>query len=34
MNVIIMRTFFRQIPGRVEEAAIIDGARPPADYWR
>ncbi|BCB90443.1 carbohydrate ABC transporter permease [Phytohabitans suffuscus] len=34
MTIIILRAFFRTIPGEVEEAAILDGCTPFGFYWR
>jgi raffinose/stachyose/melibiose transport system permease protein len=34
MTIIILRSFFRTIPGEVEEAAILDGCTPFGFYWR
>ncbi|MDQ7906121.1 carbohydrate ABC transporter permease [Phytohabitans sp. ZYX-F-186] len=34
MTVIILRSFFRTIPGEVEEAAILDGCTPFGFFWR
>ncbi|MEU5860899.1 MULTISPECIES: carbohydrate ABC transporter permease [unclassified Nonomuraea] len=34
LTIIILRGFFRSIPGEVEEAAIIDGCSPFGFFWR
>lgn len=34
LTIIILRGFFRSIPGEVEEAAIIDGCGPFGFFWR
>jgi raffinose/stachyose/melibiose transport system permease protein len=34
MTIIILRSFFRTIPGEVEEAAILDGCTPFGFFWR
>ncbi|GIJ45076.1 sugar ABC transporter permease [Virgisporangium aliadipatigenens] len=34
MTIIILRGFFRDIPGSVEEAAILDGCTPWGFFWR
>jgi raffinose/stachyose/melibiose transport system permease protein len=34
MTIIILRSFFRTIPGEVEEAAILDGCSPFGFFWR
>lgn len=34
MTIIILRAFFRTIPGEVEEAAILDGCTPFGFFWR
>lgn len=34
ITVIILRQFFRTIPGEVEEAAILDGCSPLGFFWR
>jgi len=34
MTIIILRGFFRDIPGSVEEAAILDGCTPFGFFWR
>ncbi|RVX47734.1 raffinose/stachyose/melibiose transport system permease protein [Nonomuraea polychroma] len=34
LTIIILRGFFRSIPGEIEEAAIIDGCTPFGFFWR
>lgn len=34
MTIIILRAFFRQIPGELEEAATLDGCSPFGFFWR
>ncbi|MEO3871721.1 carbohydrate ABC transporter permease [Nonomuraea sp. B12E4] len=34
LTIIILRGFFRSIPGEIEEAAIIDGCSPFGFFWR
>ncbi|GGO21178.1 sugar ABC transporter permease [Microbispora rosea subsp. aerata] len=34
MTIIILRGFFRAIPGEIEEAAILDGCTPFGFFWR
>ncbi|MEU8177345.1 carbohydrate ABC transporter permease [Microbispora hainanensis] len=34
MTIIILRGFFRAIPGEIEEAAILDGCTPLGFFWR
>ncbi|MEH1129526.1 carbohydrate ABC transporter permease [Micromonospora sp. CPCC 206061] len=34
VTIIILRSFFRTIPGEVEEAAILDGCTPFGFFWR
>ncbi|MGW1726072.1 carbohydrate ABC transporter permease [Streptomyces sp. NPDC002306] len=34
MTIIILRGFFRQIPGELEEAATLDGCSPFGFFWR
>jgi raffinose/stachyose/melibiose transport system permease protein len=34
MTIIILRGFFRQIPGELEEAATLDGCSPLGFFWR
>ncbi|MDT9701128.1 carbohydrate ABC transporter permease [Streptomyces sp. P17] len=34
MTIIILRGFFRQIPGELEEAATLDGCGPLGFFWR
>ncbi len=34
MNIFILRTFFAQIPGELEDAALIDGASDHQLFWR
>jgi raffinose/stachyose/melibiose transport system permease protein len=34
LTIIILRGFFRSIPGEVEEAAVIDGCTPFGFFWR
>lgn len=34
VTIIVLRSFFRTIPGEVEEAATLDGCGPFAFFWR